>query len=205
MKGGCKNDVHHVTNVLFLVRRTPSQETHDNMATEQQITPKEALELYKNTLNHNVIARYDAQVKQLLYSTSHCVIYKFDPAPQEWIKTDYQGTLALYLRNFSPAVPPRPLTRLDLQNLFCYGLILLNRHSPENFSIGLLPNHACRTLFPHGVENNGVREMNVEINDNLIIVKNVLGEIYGLWVFDEDDRQKLYKLIGFCLNGTGSS
>lgn len=175
------------------------------MATEQQITPKKALDLYKNTLNYNVISRYDAQVKQLLYSTSHCVIYKFDPESQEWIKTDFQGTLALYLRHFRADVPTRPLSQADLQDLFCYGLILLNRLSPENFSIGLLPNHATKTFFPNGVNNNGVREMNVEINDNLIIVKNVLGDIFGLWVFNEDDRQKLFKLIQFCLNGPSAN
>ena len=175
------------------------------MATEQQITPQKALDLYKNTLNYNVISRYDAQVKQLLYTTSHCVIYRFEPETQEWVKTDYQGTLALYLRHFKADVPPRPLCEADLQDLFCYGLILLNRLSPENFSIGLLPNNAIKTLFPNGVGNNGVREMNVEINDNLIIVKNVLGEIFGLWVFNEDDRRKLFKLIQFCLNGPGAN
>lgn len=163
---------------------------------ETQITQKEALELYKNTLNFNVISRYDDQVKQLLYTTSHCVIYKFKD--QDWSKTEFQGTLALYLRHFSAAISDRPLTSNDLQNLFCYGLILLNRQSPENFSLGLLPNHAVKSFFPDPAS--GVSEMNVEMNDNLLIVKNVLGEIYGLWIFNEDDRQKLFKLINFCLN-----
>lgn len=166
------------------------------------LTQTEALALYKNTLNFNVISRYDPQVKQLLYTTSHSVIYKFDLATLEWVKTEYQGTLALYLRHFAPQPPQRPLTAADLQDLFCYGLILLNRSSPENFSLGLLPNSAAKAFFPAGVDGNGVKEMNVEINDNLIIVKNLLGDIYGLWVYDEDDRQKLYKLVAFCLNGT---
>lgn len=172
------------------------------MATEepQQITPQKALELYKNTLNFNVISRYDAAAKQLLYTTSHCVIYKFDDESQEWIKSEYQGTLALYLRNFVSPAPNQQLTYQDLQKLFCYGLILLNRLSPECFSLGLLPNKVTKHYFPRGLQNNGIVEMDAEINDNLIIVKNLLGEIYGLWVFNEEDRTKLFQLMEFCLN-----
>lgn len=166
----------------------------------QHITPKKAFELYKNTLNFNVINRYDPAVKQLLYTTSHCVIYKYDEPTQEWVKSDYQGTLALYLRDFVNPQNGGMLTYPDLQRLFCYGLILLNRLNPECFSLGLLPNKVTRQFLPNGLGNNGVTEMDVEINDNLIIVKNLLGEIYGLWVFNEEDRQKLYKLMSFCLN-----
>lgn len=177
----------------------------------QEITPQKALELYRNALNFNVINRYDPAIKQLLYHTSHCVIYKFAEEKEEWVKTDYQGTLALYLRDFKlPTAPhqnsqgqfPPPLpayTYQDLQNLFCYGLMLLNRNNPECFSLGLLPNKITKHFFPHGLNGNGIVEMNVEINDNLIIVKNLLGDIYGLWVFNEDDRQKLVKLLEFCL------
>lgn len=168
--------------------------------TEQHLTPEKALALYKNTLNFNVISRYDPLVKQLLYTTSHCVIYRFEAESEEWIKTEFLGTLALYLRNFSTDISNRTLTRNDLQSLFCYGLILLNRQKPENFSLGLLPNKATRRYFPNGVDGNGINETNVEMNDSFIMVKNLIGEIYGLWVFNEDDRQKLYKLIDFCLN-----
>lgn len=172
---------------------------------QQQITPEKAFELYKNTLNFNVISRYDPAVKQLLYTTSHCVIYKYDEPTQEWVKSDYQGTLALYLRDFVNPANAGALAYLDLQRLFCYGLILLNRLNPGCFSLGLLPNKISRQYLPNGLANNGVTEMDVEINDNLIIVKNLLGEIYGLWVFNEDDRQKLYKLMSFCLSNEVAS
>ncbi|CAK7901657.1 mRNA-decapping enzyme subunit 1 [[Candida] anglica] len=161
----------------------------------QEITPQKALEIYKNALNFNVIHRYDQAIKQLLYLTSHSVIYKFDDDTEEWIKTDYQGTMALYLRDFSLPQNSQP----ELEKLFCYGLILLNRNNPECFSLGLLPNKVSKHFFPHGVGSNGIVEMDVEINDNLIIVKNLLGDIYGLWVFNEDDRLKLFKLLEFCL------
>lgn len=169
-------------------------------AETQSISPEKTFELFKITLNFNVISRYDPAVKQLLYTTSHCVIYKYDDPTQEWVKSEFQGTLALYLRNFVSPSHGGPLVYQELQQLFCYGLILLNRLSPECFSLGLLPNKVTRQYLPNGLNNSGVTEMDVEINDNLIIVKNLLGEIYGLWVFNEDDRQKLYKLISFCLN-----
>lgn len=165
---------------------------------ETQIGGKRALDLYKSTLNFNVISRYDPKIKQLLYTTSHCVVYKFDEN-QEWKKTEYQGTIALYLREFQPPVAGERLDLAQLQRLFCYGLILLNRLSPECFSLGLLPNKVTKHYFPNGVLDNGVLEMDVEINDNLIIVKDLLGDIYGLWVFNEVDRKKLYQLLEFCL------
>lgn len=175
------------------------------MSTQTQkapdITPQKALELYRNALNFNVINRYDPAIKQLLYHTSHCVIYKFASDSEEWVKTDYQGTLALYLRDFTLPQPGEGSgpQYADLQSLFCYGLILLNRSTPECFSLGLLPNKITRHFFPHGVNGNGILGMDVEMNDNLIIVKNLLGEIYGLWVFNEEDRVKLVKLLEFCL------
>lgn len=170
------------------------------MATQsQQLSPEKALELYKNTLNFNVISRYDPRIKQLLYTASHCVLYKFNEG--EWEKKEFQGTLALYLRHFVSDVSQRQLGEADLQDVFCYGLILLNRLSPQNFSIGLLPNSATKVFYPNGVNGSGVTLMDVEINDNLIILKNLVGDIYGLWVFDEEERQKLFQLLKFCLNG----
>lgn len=171
------------------------------MASKQQnITPEEALGLYKNTLNFNVISRYDPAVKQLLYTTSHCVLYKYDDSSQEWVKTDFQGALTLYLRDFVSPKQSAALDYADLQRLFCYGLLLLNRLNPECFSLGLLPNKVTSHYFPNGLKGNGVQQMDVEIADNLIMVKNLLGEIYGLWIFNEEDRQKLHKLMSFCLN-----
>lgn len=166
----------------------------------QKLTPEKAFELYKNTLNFNVINRYDPAVKQLLYTTSHCVIYKYQESSQEWVKSEFQGTLALYLREYVNPANGVVQNYADLQRLFCYGLILLNRLNPNCFSLGLLPNKVTKQFLPHGLNNNGVTEMDVEKNDNLIIVKSLLGEIYGLWVFNEDDREKLYKLMSFCLS-----
>lgn len=169
-----------------------------------QITPQEALKLYRNTLNFNVISRYDPEIKQLLYHTSHSVVYKFNDESQEWVKTDYQGTLALYMRNYEVPTSNHGSTYQDLQTLFCYGLILLNRNNPECFSLGFLPNNITKAFFPHGVDNSNILEMDVELNDNLIIVKDLLGNIYGLWIFNEDDRIKLFKSLEYCLSSDSS-
>lgn len=75
----------------------------------------------------------------------------------------------------------------------------MNRNNPECFSLGLVPNKITQHIFPQGVNNMGILSMDVELNGNLIIVKNLLGEIYGLWVFNEAEREKLYRLLEFCL------
>ncbi|KAK6454079.1 decapping protein [Scheffersomyces xylosifermentans] len=181
-----------------------TKQAETSEVTQEQLTTQEALKLYRNTLNFNVISRYDAAIKQLICHTSHCVIYKFNDESEEWVKSDYQGALALYVRDFK--VPKKGVTPTytDLQELFCYGLILLNRNNPECFSLGLLPNKITKHFYPNGLNNSEVLEMDVELNDNLIIVRNLLGEIYGLWVFNEDDRTKMFKSLEFCLNADSS-
>lgn len=186
---------------LWTVFPTRDSTVTPTMATQEEISTQDALKLYRNTLNFNVISRYDPAIKQLLYFTSHCVIYKFQD--ETWTKTDFQGTLAFYIRDFTMPLGPGSSYQ-DLQRCFCYGLILLNRSNPECFSLGLLPNVMTRMFFPNGINNNGITEMDVELNDNLIIVKNLLGEIYGLWVFNEEDRTKLFKLLDYCLQNQTS-
>ncbi|CAH6720863.1 mRNA-decapping enzyme subunit 1 [[Candida] jaroonii] len=168
----------------------------------KELTSEKALELYKNTITFNVLSRYDPSIKRLLYQTSYCVIYNFDQETEEWNKSDYQGSLSLYIREFKVPTTNQPNLQ-DLQNLFCYGLVLLNRSSPDLFSIGLVPNNVSNHYFPQGL-GNGVTSMDVELNDSLIIVKNLTGEIFGLWVFNEVDRLKLYKLLVFCLTNDSS-
>ncbi|CAI5757893.1 unnamed protein product [Candida verbasci] len=170
----------------------------NNQENKQDLTQDEALKLYTNTLNFNVISRYDPNIKQLLCHTSHCVIYHYNEE-EEWIKTDSSGPLALYVRDFKIQSQPKASYH-DLQELFCYGLILMNRSQPECFSLGLLPNKISKHYFPKGVNSSNVSEMEVELNDSLIIVKNLLGEIYGLWIFNKEDRIKLFKSIEFCIN-----
>ncbi|KAI5955841.1 DCP1 [Candida jiufengensis] len=171
---------------------------NNTQVNEEQLSRDEALKLYSNTLNFNVISRYDPAIKQLICYTSHCVVYRFNEETEEWVKSDYQGTLALYVRNLEISSPS--LSTSTYQDLFSYGLILLNRNNPDCFSIGLIPTKVSKQFLPNGVDGSEISEMDVELNDNLIIVRNLSGEIFGLWVFNEDDRRTMYKSIEFCLN-----
>ncbi|KAI3406424.2 DCP1 [Candida oxycetoniae] len=172
-----------------------------NIVQESASSRDEALKLYTNALNSNVISRYDPAFKQLLCYTSHCVIYKFNDESDEWVKTDFQGALALYARDqLSKSSLQRIESLQDLQTILCFGLILLNRNNPDCFSLGLVPNEISR-LCSYS-DDFAVHEMDVELNDNLIIVRNLLGDIYGLWVFNEADRLVLLETIKLCLNSS---
>lgn len=59
------------------------------------------LEFYRKALNFNVIGRYDPKIKQLLFHTPHASLYKWDFKKDEWNKLEYQGVLAIYLRDVS--------------------------------------------------------------------------------------------------------
>ncbi|EDK43564.1 conserved hypothetical protein [Lodderomyces elongisporus NRRL YB-4239] len=177
---------------------------------EESLSREEALKLYTNALNFNVISRYDPAIKQLLSHTSHCVLYKFDHDSDEWIKTDFQGTMALYARDSKLHINElqrtiqqmQPTVELvqHVQDLFQFGLILLNRTSPECFSVGIVPSKLAKALEGKVFGDHTMHEMEVELNDNLIIVRNLYGDIFGLWVFDEEDRSELFKLLQYCLD-----
>lgn len=153
----------------------------DTTISQEQITRDDALKLYTSALNFNVISRYDPAIKQLVCHTSHCVLYKFNEESEEWVKTDYQGALALYERSTSAGSGQEPSPDSHLQQPFKFGIIILNRSSPECFSLGILPESG----------------MEVELNDNLIIIRSLSGEIYGLWLFSGEERESLYKTIQY--------
>ncbi|CAK9438451.1 uncharacterized protein LODBEIA_P26750 [Lodderomyces beijingensis] len=159
-------------------------------AAKNSISRDDALKLYTNTLNFNVISRYDPAIKQLLYYTSHCVIYQF--IDDEWAKTDYQGVLALYSRE-NCLDTSKPVSGEAVQSLLCYGLILLNRNNPDCLSIGLVPNNVVASVSDTSLTQ--FDEMEVELNANLVIVRDIEGKIFGLWIFDEDDRSALFQTI----------
>lgn len=146
------------------------------------------LEFYRKALNFNVIGRYDPKIKQLLFHTPHASLYKWDFKKDEWNKLEYQGVLAIYLRDVSQntnllPVSPQEVDIFDSQNgsnniqvnngsdnsnrnssgngnsyksndsltyncgktlsgkdIYNYGLIILNRINPDNFSMGIVPN-----------------------------------------------------------------
>lgn len=233
--------------------------------TEQQTRETEnsnALEFYRKALNFNVIGRYDPKIKQLLFHTPHASVYKWDFQKDEWAKLEYQGVLAIYLRDISknePLMhvddgqystdaqgnshqgknsfenskgnasgmssasinnnsgrtqssdiytsnnmtgPVQPSTVLTGRDIYSYGLIILNRMNPDNFSMGIVPNSVVnkRKVFDVMEDKaNPLECMGVEVKDDLVIIKNLKHEVFGVWIHTIADRQNIYELIKYLL------
>ncbi|CCK72630.1 Dcp1p KNAG_0K02670 [Huiozyma naganishii CBS 8797] len=185
------------------------------MTASKEAESSNALEFYRKALNFNVIGRYDPKIKQLLFHTPHASIYKWDFGKDEWNKLDYQGVLAIYLRDLTagPTKLPKqdndssqqhyssgePLRGPDIYN---YGLIVLNRINPENFSIGIVPDSVIKqrkTSNSAEDQQNPLHLMGIEVKDDLIIIKNLKHEVYGIWIHTAADRQNIYELITYLL------
>ncbi|CDK28133.1 unnamed protein product [Kuraishia capsulata CBS 1993] len=173
-----------------------SEETPDASVAERQ-----TLEIYKNALNFNVIAKYDPLVKNLIFQSSHCVVYRFEN--DDWVKLDYQGPIVLYSRRYKneiddeqKAKEQEPLT-YDTETIlrddtyYEYGIIVYNRNKPQNFSIGIIPTKRLRAKED---------AMIFEKNDELIIVKDLAGDAFGLWIFDEKDRDYICQVLNYCID-----
>lgn len=73
-----------------------------------------------------------------------------------------------------------------------YGLMVLNRLSLDNFSLGITPDSVARKY--------GLPEMEVKLEDPFIMVEASDGEMYGLWLFHEGDRPLVEGMIKWCLD-----
>ncbi|KRT78974.1 hypothetical protein AMK59_8034 [Oryctes borbonicus] len=63
------------------------------------------------------IKRVDPYVKQILGTSTHVALYKFNPTANEWEKTDTEGALFLYSRNGVPYHSIMIMNRLNTNNL----------------------------------------------------------------------------------------
>lgn len=200
------------------------------MTTEKCGTSAMTMEFYRKALNFNVIGRYDPKIKQLLFHTPHASVYKWDFNKDEWTKLDYQGVLAIYLRDVSDTEDTLPIidnseqsvttaasqnidipacgATLEGRDIYNYGLIILNRINPDNFSMGILPNNVVnkRKLFDLDENlSNPLESMGVEVKDELVIIKNLKNEVYGIWIHTVADRQNIYELIKYLLESDPQS
>lgn len=158
--------------------------------------------IFKQALTFNVIAKYDPHISQLLHISSYCVIYHYDEDSQDWTKTSFNGPTCVYARrsiwddsnddNINK-VSVDELTNSTQGNYYKFGLLVLNRSQPENFSLGFL---ADRYIDENDI--NEDKQLLVEKSDELIIVRDFTGKAFGLWVFDEKDRDYLYKILLYC-------
>lgn len=183
------------------------------------------MEFYRKALNFNVIGRYDPKIKQLLFHTPHASVYKWDFGQDEWTKLEYQGVLAIYLRDVSNSEDVLPTldtsdqglnnltsqsidssncgTVLTGRDIYNYGLIILNRINPDNFSMGIVPNSVInkRKVFNDSEDSvNPLECMGVEVKDDLVIIKNLKHEVYGIWIHTVADRHNIYELIKYLLD-----
>ncbi|AET37763.1 Dcp1p Ecym_2003 [Eremothecium cymbalariae DBVPG len=177
------------------------------------------LELYRKALNFNVIGRYDHKIKQLLFHTPHASVYKWDSNESKWNKLEYQGVLAIYLRDITDGTD-FPSTQHEQQqelhsgseqksngvltgrDIYNYALIVLNRMNPDNFSIAIAPNSVVnkRKLFaPQDDIQQPLEPMGVEVKDDLVIIKNLRKDVYGIWIHTPADRQNIYDLLKYLL------
>ncbi|CCE66318.1 hypothetical protein TPHA_0P01600 [Tetrapisispora phaffii CBS 4417] len=181
------------------------------------------MEFYRKALNFNVIGRYDPKIKQLLFHTPHASVYQWDFEKDEWNKLEYQGVLAIYLRDISQdSMLPDNVESNSLLNsdnpastfsgtvltgkdIYNYGLIILNRMNLDNFSMGIVPNSIInkRNIFD-SEENkkNPLETMGVEVKDDLVIIKNVKHEVFGIWIHTVADRENIYELIKYLLENS---
>ncbi|KAJ3126345.1 hypothetical protein HK098_007609 [Nowakowskiella sp. JEL0407] len=68
-------------------------------------------------MNLNVLKRHDATVVSILDSSSHVVVYTFEPSSQSWNKRGIEGTMFVLQRNISPYYSVFILNRLNIENL----------------------------------------------------------------------------------------
>ncbi|AMD21079.1 HEL202Wp [Eremothecium sinecaudum] len=189
------------------------------MATTVNDNNAMTLELYRKALNFNVIGRYDPKIKQLLFHTPHATVYKWDSKDSKWNKLEYQGVLAIYLRDITDGGDlPTPSSEqqqdingsnenrnaefLKGRDIYNYALMVLNRMNPDIFSIAIAPNSSVnkRKLFAAQEDDQQPLEpMGVEVKDDLVIIKNLRKEVYGIWIHTPADRQNIYDLLKYLL------
>ncbi|ORX90235.1 DCP1-domain-containing protein [Basidiobolus meristosporus CBS 931.73] len=75
----------------------------------------------RRAANLNVLQRLDRRISEILDSSSHVVVYKFDNDTQSWTKKNVEGTMFLFKREVSPK----------------YGFFVMNRLSIDNFIVYL--------------------------------------------------------------------
>lgn len=181
-------------------------------------------EIYKGALTFNVLSRYDPSISQLLHISPYCVVYEYVEEDGSWSKAGFQGPLAIYSRGckwdsmgfgfdkaeFKPheddsesqgnklhipdesKVSTEDIVKDD--SLYKFGLIVLNRLQPENFSIGILGDSFIKS---EEVETD--RGMFIEVMEEIVIVRDFNGKVWGLWLYDVNDREIVSKLLTYCL------
>lgn len=180
-----------------------SHSSNDGITSNENRDSLQTLEIYKQALTFNVIAKYDPLISQLLHISSYCVIYQYDEELEDWVKSSYNGPVSVYTRRseWDKNENQDNINKIDVDTIltakhgkyYRFGLLVLNRGQPENFSLGFLGD---KYIIDDDV--NEERGLLIEKSDQLIIIRDFNGKAFGLWIFDEKDRDYLYQLLMYC-------
>lgn len=141
--------------------------------------------------NYSVLGRHDPRIYQIFFTSSICNVYKYDLEENQWEKLNCQGTLFIYSR-----VARDPNDIGDTQK-YPYALMVLNRLSIENFTLGITPLSLAK-------EFNDGSEMDINMEDPFIMVQSSDEQMYGLWLFHDQDRERTLTTLQWCLNADTS-
>jgi len=135
-------------------------------------------------LNLRVLSRHNRYITSLIDKSSYCVIYTFSTASGSWTKAGYEGTLFIYTQQ-----PHLIQTEDGEEEGGEHGFCVLNRLNLENF---------------WGEINGG----DIVLEDQFIITRSLTGgitpplgsgsvdlEVFGLWLFEESDRARIYNIL----------
>lgn len=179
-------------------------EVEENKRSNSVDKNTEAVEIYKQALTFNVVAKYDPSISQLLHISPYCVIYEYNEDSGDWVKSSYMGPMCVYARrsewdryddDHHPKVEVDAVLNSSTGGYYRFGLLVLNRSQPENFSIGLLGDK-----YVIDKDINDERGLLIEKNDELIIIKDFNDKTFGLWLFDEKDREYMHQLLLYCID-----
>lgn len=191
-----------LTGITMSCVDTHAKKSNDTIDFSEE-SSSQTIEIYKQALTFNVIAKYDPSISQLLHISSYCVIYQYDEDIEDWTKSSYMGPIAVYSRrSIWDNYRDDDIKKLDVQTIvnsehgeyYRFGLLVLNRAQPENFSLGFLGD---KYLKQSEIESD--QNLLVEKSDELIIVRDFNGKAFGLWIFDPKDRDYLYQLLMYCI------
>ncbi|KAJ3166000.1 mRNA-decapping enzyme 1B [Irineochytrium annulatum] len=150
----------------------------------------------RNAVNLKVLRRYDPTIRSILDSSSHVVVYDFDPVNQSWTKKGIEGTLFITTR--SPPAPVNGARQHPHQNHTSHTLFILNRLSTENFvqpidvdtEVQILGDYViCRWDAPPAGGINGHANGGGGAGEDVVV---------GLWLFEVGDRERIANSLRGC-------
>lgn len=139
------------------------------------------MEEARKTSNYSVLKKHDPCLDKVIFSSSICDVYEFDIALEQWVPIHQKGTVFLYSRISDDSQP--------------YAILVMNRLKPTDFKINIVPRMRSVQI--------GEKPTEAQIQDSTIMIQQGGDKVFGLWLFEESDRQHFLDLINWCLtNGT---